>query len=68
METTGRYTDERTLLQGSFKGIGLDPPGAGRRPMIEFYEHCSETSDYMKCGIFLHYLRNFQSLTNDSVM
>jgi len=54
MEAGGRYTDESTLLQASFKGIGLDPPGRGRIPMVEFYEHGSETSDYMKCGIFLH--------------
>jgi hypothetical protein len=48
------YTDERTLLQGSFKGIGLYSPGAGGRPMVEFYEHVIETLDYMECGIFLH--------------
>jgi len=54
MEAGGRYTVESTLLQGSFKGTGLDPPGVGRRPMVEFYEHGSETLDYMKCGIFLH--------------
>jgi len=48
------YTDESTLLQGSFKGIGQDSPGARRRPMVEFCEHGNETSDYMKCGIFLH--------------
>jgi len=48
------FTDESTLVQGTFKGIGLDSPGAGGRPMVKFYEHDSETLDYMKCGIFLH--------------
>ena len=42
------YTDERTLLQV------LDLPGAGGRPMVKFYEHGKEASDYMKCVIFLH--------------
>jgi hypothetical protein len=50
----GMYTDESTLLQGSFKGNGLDSPGAKGRPMVEFYKHGNETSDYMKCGIFPH--------------
>jgi hypothetical protein len=48
------YIDESTLLHGSFKRIGLDSPGTGGRPMVEFYKHGNETSDYMKCGIFLH--------------
>jgi hypothetical protein len=48
------HTDDRTLLQGLFKGIGLESPGAGGRPVVEFYEHGNETSDYMKYGIFLH--------------
>jgi hypothetical protein len=54
MERPGMYTDERTLFQGSFKEIGLDSPGAAGRPMVEFYEHGNEASDYMKCGTFLH--------------
>jgi len=48
------YTDERTLLKGSFEGIGLDSPGTGRGSVVEFYEPGNETLDYMKCDIFLH--------------
>jgi hypothetical protein len=36
------------------KGNGLDLPGTGGRPVVEFYKHGDETSDYMKCGIFPH--------------